>query len=217
MVPRDARQMSPAHAALADLLAGFVSPIIASSIITRALRQQDLDAKNLDTADLRILAPRLEAAVKLFIEPQHLPAFRAGLESMLGDLPQRETVILTVQTERDLADALGATRRLCQTWRLRPLTQQKIATVVSELARNIVSYTPGGTVELIPIDSEPPGLLVRASDSGSGIANLEQIMAGLYRSKTGLGKGLLGSQRLAHRFDVRSDRGGTVIEAELRF
>jgi serine/threonine-protein kinase RsbT len=217
MVSRDARQMSASHAALADLLAGFVSPIIAKSIITRALRQQDLDAKNLDAADLRTLAPRLEAAVKLFVEPQHLAAFRAGLDSMLGDRPQRETVVLSIKTERDLADALGATRRLCQTWRLRPLTQQKIATVVSELARNIVSYTPGGTVELIPIDSEPPGLLVRASDSGSGIANLEQIMAGRYRSKTGLGKGLLGSQRLAHRFDVRSGRGGTVIEAELRF
>ena len=216
MVSRDARHMSSPHAALANLLASFVSPIIANSIITRALRQQNLDARNLDTADLRVLAPSLEAAVKLFVEPQHLRAFRAGLDSMLGDLPQRETVILNVKTERDLADALGATRRLCQTWRLSRLTQQKVATVVSELARNIVSYTPGGTVELIPIDTEPPGLLVRASDSGSGIPNLEEILAGRYRSKTGLGKGLLGSQRLAHRFEVRSGRGGTVIEAELR-
>jgi len=207
--------MSATHAALADLLASFVSPIIANSIITRALRQQDLDAKTLEAADLRVLAPRLEAAVKLFVEPEHLPKFRAGLDSMLGDLPRRETVVLSIKTERDLADALGTTRRLCQTWRLRPLTQQKIATVVSELARNILSYTPGGMVELIPIDSA--GLLVRASDSGSGIPNLEQILAGRYRSKTGLGKGLLGSQRLAHRFDVRSGGEGTVIEAELRF
>ena len=209
--------MSAVHAALADLLAGFVSPIIATGIIARALREQDLHAKNLDVADLCVLAPRLEAAVKLFVEPQHLPAFRSGLDSMLGTLPQREPVILSIKTERDLADALGATRRLCQMWRVRPLTQQKIATVVSELARNIVSYTPGGKVELIPIAGAHPGVLVRASDSGSGIPNLEQILAGRYRSKTGLGKGLLGSQRLAHRFDVRSSRGGTVVEAELRF
>jgi serine/threonine-protein kinase RsbT len=214
-VPRDIHQLSAVRVALGDLLARFVSPIIANSIITRALRQQDLDATNLDVASLRALAPRLEAAVKLFVEPEHLPAFRAGLESLMGEAPPRESLTMNVKTERDLADALGATRRACQAWRIRPLTQQKIATVVSELARNIVSYTPGGVVELVPLDGAEPGVLVRASDSGSGIPNLQEILAGRYRSKTGLGKGLLGSKRLANRFDIRSGRGGTVVEVEI--
>jgi serine/threonine-protein kinase RsbT len=58
-------------------------------------------------------------------------------------------------------------------------------------------------------------LLIRATDAGGGIPNLEQIMAGRYRSRTGLGKGLLGSKRLSDRFEVRSSSNGTVIEAEL--
>jgi serine/threonine-protein kinase RsbT len=95
------------------------------------------------------------------------------------------------------------------------LIQQRVATLVSELGRNIVSYTPGGTVELIPLDGPRPRVLVRAKDSGSGILNLEEIMDGRYRSRTGLGKGLLGSKRLSDRFDVRSTRDGTVVEAEL--
>ena len=130
-------------------------------------------------------------------------------------MPGKESVTLHIKSERDLAEALMETRRLCQSWRVRPVTQQKIATVVSELARNIVSYTPGGTVELIPKESGPrPSLLIRATDRGGGIPNLDEIMAGRYRSKTGLGKGLLGSKRLADRFEVRSGSNGTVIEAE---
>ena len=57
-------------------------------------------------------------------------------------------------------------------------------------------------------------LLIRATDGGGGIPDLDEILAGRYRSKTGLGKGLLGSKRLADRFEVRSGRNGTIIEAE---
>ena len=118
-----------------------------------------------------------------------------ALLALIGEVPGKQSITLDVRTERDLADALSETRRLCQSWRVRPVTQQKIATVVSELARNIVSYTPGGTLELIPQDDgAKQGLLIRATDSGGGIPNLDEILAGRYRSKTGLGKGLLGSE-----------------------
>jgi serine/threonine-protein kinase RsbT len=165
---------------------------------------------------LKALAPRIEAAVKLFVEPADYEAFRAGLTALIGDVPGKEAVTLHIKSERDLAEALLETRRLCQSWRVRTVTQQKIATVVSELARNIVSYTPGGTVELIPNDAgAKPTLLIRATDTGGGIPNIDQIMAGRYRSKTGLGKGLLGSKRLVDRFEVRTGSNGTVIEAEI--
>ncbi len=207
--------MNSLSTALLELLARFVSPIIARSILTRALREHDLDAASVEAQDVHLLSPRLESAVKLFVEPTNLAAFRVGLVELIGELPPRQSLFIQIRTERDLADALIETRRLCQAWRVRPLIQQKIATIVSELARNIVSYTPGGSVELIPIEGPTPRVLVRAKDMGSGIPNLDEIMAGRYRSKTGLGKGLLGSKRLSSRFDVRSGRDGTTIEAEL--
>ncbi len=204
------------HTPLLELLARYVSPIIARSILTRALREHSLEAADLDAASLRALAPRIEAAVKLFVETEQFAAFRVGLNHLIGETPTRESVTLHIRSERDLAEALMETRRLCQSWRVRAVIQQKIATVVSELARNIVSYTPGGTVELLPLGDEArPSLLIRATDAGGGIPNLEQIMAGRYRSRTGLGKGLLGSKRLSDRFEVRSSSNGTVIEAEL--
>lgn len=208
--------MASLHTPLLELLARYVSPIIARSILSRALREHSIDPSDLDAATLKALTPRLEAAVKLFVEPMHYSAFRAGLDNLIGETPSKESITLHVKSERDLAEALLETRRLCQSWHVRAVIQQKIATVVSELARNIVSYTPGGTVELIPQESGPkPSVLVRATDAGGGIPNLDQILAGRYRSKTGLGKGLLGSKRLADRFEVRTGSDGTVIEAEL--
>ena len=207
--------MDSLHTDLVELLTRYVSPIIARSILTRALREHGLEAGELDAAGLKALAPRLDGAVKLFVEPAAFEAFRAGLIALIGELPGKQPITLHIKSERDLAEALSETRRLCQSWRVRPVTQQKIATVVSELARNIVSYTPGGTLELIPKeDGERQGLLIRATDGGGGIPNLDEILAGRYRSKTGLGKGLLGSKRLADRFEVRSGRNGTIIEAE---
>ena len=207
--------MSDIHAALIELLGRHVSPIIARSILTRALREHGVDAADLTRADIQVLIPRLESAARLFVEPHDLDTFRTALKKLGGEQVTRQALTIRVTTERDLAEALSATRRVCQSWRVRLITQQKIATVVSELARNIVSYTPGGQIELIPLEGSPLRLLVRATDSGKGISNLEAIMGGRYRSKTGLGKGLLGSKRLADRFDVLSGPNGTIIEAEL--
>jgi serine/threonine-protein kinase RsbT len=208
--------MSDVHLGLAELLERFVSPIIGQSILTRALREHDLVATRLDQSNVHALVPRLESAVKLFVESDALERFRGELRAFVGPRNVPEARTLNVRSEGDLAQALTETRRLCQLWGVRAITKQKIATVVSELARNIVSYTPGGTVELIPVLEPPPKLLLRATDRGSGIPNLDEIMGGRYRSRTGLGKGLLGSKRLSDRFEIRTGRTGTVIEAELR-
>ena len=93
--------------------------------------------------------------------------------------------------------------------------QQRVTTVVSELSRNIVAYTPGGYLEL-ELKAMPPRLAIRASDRGSGIPNLPEILAGKYRSRTGLGRGLLGTKQLAQRFDISTGASGTTIEAEIQ-
>ena len=91
---------------------------------------------------------------------------------------------------------------------------QKCITIVSELARNIVSYTPGGSLE-IEIDDPTKRLRIRARDRGRGIKNLDEILRGEYQSKTGLGKGILGVKRLADGFDIKTGASGTEIRAEV--
>jgi serine/threonine-protein kinase RsbT len=92
-----------------------------------------------------------------------------------------------------------------------------VTTIVSELARNIVSYTAGGKIELVwKQEREQQRIVICATDRGPGIANLAHVLSGEYRSKTGLGRGLVGTKRLADSFDIATSSKGTHILAEVR-
>jgi serine/threonine-protein kinase RsbT len=85
-----------------------------------------------------------------------------------------------------------------------------IATAISELARNIVSYANQGSVTLKPVNGAngAVGLTIIASDSGPGIADIAQALRDGYSSSGGLGLGLPGVRRLMDEFDIASRAGG---------
>ena len=89
-----------------------------------------------------------------------------------------------------------------------------IATAISELARNIVSYANHGSVTLQPVHgvNGASGLTIIASDSGPGIADINLALRDGYSSSGGLGLGLPGVRRLMDEFDVVSSSGsGTTV------
>jgi serine/threonine-protein kinase RsbT len=122
---------------------------------------------------------------------------------------------VSIRSEQDISQARVLAKAMCENARAKSFVTQKVATVVSELARNIVSYTQGGSIELVLTTEGQSRILVRATDSGPGINNLDEVLSGRYRSSTGLGRGLLGVKRLADRFNVRTGRSGTQVEAEV--
>ncbi|TLY93048.1 MAG: anti-sigma regulatory factor [Gammaproteobacteria bacterium] len=85
-----------------------------------------------------------------------------------------------------------------------------IATAISELARNIVSYANLGSVTLKPANGAngAVGITIIASDSGPGIADIPQALRDGYSSSGGLGLGLPGVRRLMDEFDINSRAGG---------
>ena len=90
--------------------------------------------------------------------------------------------------------------------------QVRIATSVSELARNVINYAGGGKIYFsVEGDTAPQILTVVIDDKGPGIPNLEQILAGDYVSPTGMGMGIIGARRLADRFDIKTGATGTRI------
>jgi hypothetical protein len=101
------------HTPLVELLTRYVSPIIARSILTRALREHGLEGVDLDASTLKALAPRIEAAVKLFVEPADYEAFRAGLTGLIGDVPGKESVTLHIKSSESL--------RVVERWELKPV------------------------------------------------------------------------------------------------
>jgi serine/threonine-protein kinase RsbT len=88
-----------------------------------------------------------------------------------------------------------------------------IATAISELARNIVSYARKGEIMLKEIHgSSRVGILVIASDDGPGIADIRQALRDGFSTSGSLGLGLPGVRRLMDEFEITSQPGqGTTV------
>lgn len=88
-----------------------------------------------------------------------------------------------------------------------------IATAISEVTRNILTYAGQGQVVLQTVwTTQSPGLRVVASDQGPGIADIEKAMADGYSTGGSLGFGLPGARRLMDDFVIVSELGkGTVV------
>lgn len=105
------------------------------------------------------------------------------------------------QRTREIAEQLGFDAQ----------DRARLATAVSEIARNAFQYAQGGTVEF-SVAGEPQTFLIRIQDRGGGIPHLEDVLAGRYTSDTGMGLGIVGTRRLMDLFEIESLPGqGTTV------
>lgn len=90
-----------------------------------------------------------------------------------------------------------------------------VATIISELARNIIHHAGCGEIVLeSAADGERVGLRITGQDTGPGIDDLERALAGGYSTTGGLGLGLSGVRRIADHFEIDSrPRTGTTVTA----
>jgi serine/threonine-protein kinase RsbT len=88
-----------------------------------------------------------------------------------------------------------------------------IATAISELARNIVSYAGRGEITLKNVQgSSRVGILVVAEDDGPGIPDIRQALRDGFSTSGSLGLGLPGVRRLMDEFEIASQPGqGTTV------
>jgi serine/threonine-protein kinase RsbT len=138
-----------------------------------------------------------------------------GSTGSTGSLAMGGDKRLAIDSEKDIASARLEAWAEAVRIGLSKFTSVKVATAVSELARNIVFYAGRGTIELRPRqDTRETRLEIVAADQGSGIEpeKLDAIFAGTYRSERGLGKGLVAVQKLVDEFqiDTRPGRGTRV-------
>src|SRR5947199_10736667 len=97
-------------------------------------------------------------------------------------------IVLSRQRAREMARRLG----------FGMVDQSRIATAVSELARNVVRYaTDGrGAVAIRSVSSERgTGVEIVVADDGPGIADIDEAMRAGFTSGSGLGIGLPGTRR----------------------
>ncbi|HYD58020.1 MAG TPA: histidine kinase dimerization/phospho-acceptor domain-containing protein, partial [Burkholderiales bacterium] len=119
-------------------------------------------------------------------------------------------VTVAIQGEQDVVNARQRARQVAALLGFESQDQTRIATAVSEIARNAFRYAGGGEVEFSIEGERTPQLLsMQVQDRGRGIPNLDQVLRGAYRSTTGMGLGIVGVRRLMDHFAIRSTAKGT--------
>jgi signal transduction histidine kinase len=126
---------------------------------------------------------------------------------------KRPILSVALRTEPDVVVARQRAKQIAALLGFDNQQQTRIATAVSEIARNTFNYGGPGKAEFLVEEAEPrPLLVIRVSDRGPGIANLAEILAGEYESATGMGLGIVGARRLMDRFEIQTGPGeGTTI------
>jgi serine/threonine-protein kinase RsbT len=128
--------------------------------------------------------------------------------------PLVEEQCIPVKTDLDIVSARVEGRNLAKEMGFGTVDQARIATAISELARNIVLYAPKGrvTVRAIASNDGGQGIEVVCEDDGPGIANVELVMQDGYSTSSGLGMGLPGTKRLMDEFEIETKLGvGTKV------
>ena len=123
--------------------------------------------------------------------------------------PSAEERCVPVKTDLDIVSARVEGRDLAKELGFGTIDQARIATAISELARNVVLYAPEGkvTVRAIISNDGERGIEVICEDNGPGIANVELVMQDGYSTSSGLGMGLPGTKRLMDEFEIETKLG----------
>ncbi len=116
-------------------------------------------------------------------------------------------VVFARREARDLARAAG----------LGIADQTRLATAVSELARNALQHGGGGECVLrYETDQGYAIITVSLEDGGPGIEDVEQAMVDGFSTGGGMGAGLPGTRRLMDDLTIESKPGRTWVCASMR-
>ena len=201
------------HAKLRDHL----SRVNAELVLNRACTRAGLIPQTVQPHHLPLILDSLESALGLYLDRRQtrdaLDAVRTLASETTRTPAGYNRLSVEISAEEHIDAARTAALRLAKVGGLGHVDAVKVATVVSELARNIYQYARTGTIRLEVIHAPCNGIRIVAEDSGRGIPHLDQVLSGQWRSKTGMGLGLLGSRRLMSTFNVHTvaNQGTTIV------
>jgi len=122
---------------------------------------------------------------------------------------------ISLQSEHDVVLARQRAGQVASLLGFSLQDQSRIATSVSEIARNAYEYARGGLVYFRLVFDEAT-LQIEVRDKGVGISALEAILNGDYKSPTGMGLGILGTKRLMDKVEINTSSKGTAVVLEKR-
>ena len=114
---------------------------------------------------------------------------------------------VAIKFEQDVVVARQRARQIAGLLGFDGQDQTRIATAVSEIARNAFEYARGGKIEYFVDEKEQPQrFMIRISDKGGGIADVPSILQGTETT------GIIGAKRLMDHFSIESKENvGTIV------
>ncbi|HWQ71387.1 MAG TPA: anti-sigma regulatory factor [Desulfitobacteriaceae bacterium] len=124
-----------------------------------------------------------------------------------------DEITVDIAAEGDIVTARQKGRSIAKNLGFSVVDQCRIATGISELARNIFLYAGTGIISIRTLsDNNRKGVEIIAKDEGPGISDPKLAMLDGFSTSSGLGMGLPGTQRLMDEFKIISELGtGTKI------
>ncbi|WP_413990911.1 ATP-binding protein [Labrys okinawensis] len=123
-------------------------------------------------------------------------------------------ITLAIGSEMDVVAVRQRAKRIAALVGFDLQDQTRLATAISEIARNAYEYAGGGRVVFTLDTGDKDGrqaLMAILSDHGPGIADLDAVLSGEYHSQTGMGIGLSGARRLVDHFAIETGKAGTTV------
>jgi signal transduction histidine kinase len=124
-------------------------------------------------------------------------------------------LFIQITDERDVVAARQRARQVSRLLGFDVQDQTRVATAVSEIARNALIHAKSGAVEFAADLASPQSLVIRIDDRGPGIRDLAAVRNGEPGSAKGTGGklGIIAAKRLMDAFDIQSSPGsGTRIQ-----
>jgi serine/threonine-protein kinase RsbT len=121
---------------------------------------------------------------------------------------------IDILSEQDIVLARTAARELAGSKGFSIMSKTRIATAVSELARNVYLHGGGGRMEYEVVNKNGRyGIRCEFIDEGPGISDIENAMEEGFSTSSTLGHGLPGARRLVDEFEITSTGdNGTRVE-----
>ena len=125
-----------------------------------------------------------------------------------------ETISIRIASETDIFFIQNELMKVIVPIGIGLVDQNKIKTIVSELAYNIIKYAKRGSIKISQIEEGgKKGVIIKATDRGPGIIDIDNALQDNYSTSGTLGLGLPGIKRMAGNLKVESnpDEGTKVI------
>ena len=154
---------------------------------------------------------RLKNHVGYHLIPLCLVSF-FGKDTSHAGLYRHALVLCNCEGNAATASARQAGRSTAEKLGFGISDQTRLATAISELARNVIRYAQKGVCVISDLSDESTiRLKVSVEDEGPGISDVKKALTDGFSTGRSLGMGLPGTKRLVHDFDIDSKPGGTKV------